>query len=445
MTTRADRQRAYARDRARTTLQHRREQLDRLRDALVAHREPLLAALKADLCKPEVEAYAAEFGPVMHEIAYAKRHLRRWMKDRRVGPGRWIESSPLGAALVIGTWNYPVQLTLMPVVDAIAAGNGITIKPSEVAPATADALATMIRESFDPDAVDVVTGGPEVANELIDTGYDTVFFTGSPRVGALVAERAAKHHSRVTLELGGKSPLIVGPRSDPIYTARRIAWGKFINAGQTCMAPDYLVVPEADVDRLMDELVAAIQAFYGNDPEQSPDYARIASTGHTRRLADLAKRAGLAPRVDEAARYIAPTIARVEPDSPLMEEEIFGPILPVLTYRSMEELRAVTERHTNPLAVYVFSRDRRFVRDVLEAVPSGGAMINDVVLHTVDSRLPFGGRRSSGVGAYHGRFGYEAFSHIRGVARVRQLFRNSPRFPPYRELPERLRRMVFGL
>ncbi len=346
---------------------------------------------------------------------------------------------------MIGTWNYPVQLTLTPVVDALAAGNAVTVKPSEGAPATAEALAAMIRESFDPEVIDVVTGGPETVNELIDEGYDTVFFTGSPRIGALVAERAARHHSRVTLELGGKSPLVVGPGSDLEFTARRIAWGKFINAGQTCMAPDYVLVPEGNTDRLAAAIKTAVREFYGADPKASRDYARIASVRHTRRLRELAMRAGLDPQVDEDERYVEPTIARVDPSSPLMEEEIFGPILPVLPYDSLAELRSITERSPNPLAVYVFSKSRRFVREILQSVPSGGAMINDVVLHTVDPRLPFGGRRSSGIGAYHGRFGFDAFSHQRGVARVPQLFRGSLRFPPYRELPERMRRWIFGL
>lgn len=439
------RQRAFAGSAEHQTVRFRQNQLRRLRAAITDHRLTLIAALQEDLRKPEIEAYASELSLVVREIEHALRHLRRWMRDRRAGGGAVIETSPLGAALVIGTWNYPVQLTLAPVVAAVAAGNGVTVKPSELAPVTAGAIAAMIESRFSPEEIHVEIGGPETTNALVDAGYDKVFFTGSPGVGALVAARAAALHSNVTLELGGKSPAVVGPKSDIAYTARRIAWGKFINAGQTCMAPDYVLVPEPDAEGLISELGLAVCEFYGADVRTSKDYGRIINEKHFSRLTELAKSASVALDSDKEDRYIAPTIVRAQKDSRLMEEEIFGPILPVISYATAEEAIAIAGRHPNPLAVYVFSNDRQFVREMLLGIPSGGAMINDVVLHTTNPRLPFGGRGSSGTGSYHGRFGYEAFSHSRGIARKRQLLRGSLRFPPYRQLPATLRRWLFRL
>jgi aldehyde dehydrogenase (NAD+) len=437
--------RTFARSQRNQSVGFRAGQLEKLRRGLIEHRVPILQALDADLRKPEIEAYASEFSPVIHEIAYAKRHLRQWMRPRRPGRNRRVLPSPHGAALVIGTWNYPVQLTLSPVVAAIAAGNGVTIKPSEFAPETAAAIKDLVDSVFSPEEVTVVPGGPEETASLIDLGYDKVFFTGSPRVGAIVAERAARHHSNVTLELGGKSPAIVGPGSDLAYAAKRIVWGKFINAGQTCMAPDYLLVPEQDADTIEAELAAAIHEFYGDDPAQSPDLARIINDRHFIRIAELAKSADLDVPQDREQKYIAPTVVRSTLDSPLMAEEIFGPILPILTYRTLEDIRGVVARNPNPLAVYVFTRDRSFERRALTELDFGGAMVNDVILHSVDPRIPFGGRGSSGSGSYHGRFGFDAFTHYKGVARKRQGRPKSLRFPPYRPLPEFLRKLLFGL
>lgn len=437
--------RAFARSERNRRASFRIGQLEALRQAIADHREALIGSLAEDLGKPETEAYAADLAPVIHEITFAKRHLRRWMRRRRTGRGAFVLPSPFGAALVIGTWNYPVQLTLSPVVAAIAAGNGVTVKPSEVAPATAAVLRRIIESTFEPEAVSVVLGGPDEAQALIDAGYDKVFFTGSPRVGAMVAERAARHHSDVTLELGGKSPAIVDRTSDLRYAARRIVWGKLINAGQTCMAPDYALVPTELADELIGEMRATIREFLGDDPASSADYARIVNERHFDRITTLTDRAGLAVRTDRAERYVEPTIVRCDGESPLMDEELFAPILPVLSYDTFDELAAIVDRHRNPLAVYVFTKNRAFERRVLSELDFGGGMVNDVIMHVMEPRIPFGGRGSSGTGAYHGRFGFDAFSHMKGVARTRQGRASSFRFPPYRALPPFLRRIFFGV
>jgi aldehyde dehydrogenase (NAD+) len=437
--------RDHARSAANRTAAFRIRQLAALAAALVDRRQRIAQALAADLGKPEVEIYAAEFAPVMSEISHAKRHLGRWMRWQRVGAGRWIIPSPYGAALIIGTWNYPVQLTLSPLVAAIAAGNGVTLKPSEHAPATAEVLRELVEATFAPQAVSVRLGGPDLAASLVESGYDKVFFTGSPRVGALVARAAAARHSSVTLELGGKSPAIIGPDCSLPYAARRIAWGKFLNCGQTCMAPDYLLVPAGMEEEAVAELRAVVRQFYGEEPRRSADLARIVNGSHWDRLAGLLRRAGLPVDGDRDSGSLAPTVVRVDEESPLLQEEIFGPILPVLGYRSFDHLVDIVSRNPDPLALYVFTRDRAFERRTLAEIDCGGAMVNDTIRHTIDPRLPFGGRGASGSGSYHGRFGFDAFSHGKGVARTAQGRPGSMRFPPYRPLPSFVRRLVFGI
>lgn len=421
--------------------------LKALEKALATHRSRLIAALKADLGKPELETDASELALVVREIRYARKRLRRWMKTRRIGMRGRVIPEPFGAALIIGPWNYPVQLVLAPVVSALAAGNGVTVKPSELTPATAAAVKTMLDETFEPAAVRTVLGDAETARSLVDAGYDKILFTGSPRVGALVAEAAAKHHTDVTLELGGKSPAIVAADADPIHAARRIAWGKFINAGQTCIAPDYVVAHEDVADRLIAALADSVETFFGAGPAASPDYARIVNTTHFDRLMRLLD--GAAPihggGSDRESRYIAPTILRAGPGDRVMEGEIFGPILPILTWQSFEDLRRIIDVNRNPLSLYLFTRDRGLRNRTLQELRFGGGTMNDVVLHVSDPALPFGGRGSSGTGRYHGRWGFQTFSHLKGVKIMRAGRPGSVRFPPYKTLPEGMRKLIFGV
>jgi aldehyde dehydrogenase (NAD+) len=418
----------------------RREQLVRLRALLREHGEELLAALRADLGKPAFEAWATDVASVRIEASLALRNLRRWTRPERVGwipfPGRArVVREPLGVVLVIAPWNYPVQLLLSPLVGALAAGNCAVLKPSEVTAHTSALLARLLPSCLDPDAVAVVEGAVPETTALLAERFDHVFYTGNGRVGRVVMEAAAKHLTPVTLELGGKSPCIVHADADLRVAARRIAWGKFLNAGQTCIAPDYVLVDREREAELVAELGAAIRDFYGEDPRSSPDYARIASERHHRRLVGLlaSGEVAIGGSFDAGERYLAPTVLRrVALDSPAMQEEIFGPILPVLAVASLDEAIAIVRRGEKPLALYLFTRDRAVEERVLAETSSGGACVNGTILHVANPALPFGGVGESGMGAYHGRHSFETMSHRRAVLARGTRFDPKLLYPPYR-------------
>jgi aldehyde dehydrogenase (NAD+) len=431
----------------------RREQLHRLK-AMVEEREgDLLDALAADLGKPRLEGWASDVGIVIAEIDYALRHLARWMKPERVWtplaqrPGRaTIYREPVGVALVIAPWNYPVHLLLLPMVGALGAGNCVAGKPSEVTANTSAALARLVPEYLDPDAVAIVEGGVAETQALLTERFDHIFYTGNGRVGRVVMEAAAKHPTPVTLELGGKSPAIVDDDVRVDVAARRIAFGKFLNAGQTCVAPDYVLVSRSRADDLVEGISAAIRDFYGPDPAASSDYARIVNDQHFGRLEGLLASGTpvIGGETRAAERYIAPTVLReVDPDAPVMSEEIFGPILPVLPVAGIDEaIRFVNERD-RPLALYVFSESHAAQDRVLAETTSGGACVNTTVMHVAVPELPFGGVGASGMGAYHGKASFDVFSHRKSV--LAKPTRPDPRiaYPPYTKLKERLVRRFF--
>lgn len=419
----------------------RRERLRALQAALTAHERRLLDALRADLGKCDVEGFGTELGIVRGELRHTLAHLRAWMRPTRAPVPLLLQPAkarvlptPIGTNLIIAPWNYPVNLALAPVIAALAAGNVAVLKPSELAPATADALKDLINGSFDRAYFHCVTGGPEVASALVDLPFDHVFFTGSTRIGRVVAQAAAARLARVTLELGGKSPAIVMPSADLATAARRIAWGKTTNAGQTCVAPDYLVVHEQVKAQVVDGIRAAWRQFYGDEPRRSPDYGRIINAHHTRRLAGLIERRHVihGGEVDVEERYIAPTLLDgVGPDDAVMQEEIFGPILPILTVRSLAEALEAVRRHPNPLALYLFTRDSGDERSVMEGVPFGGGCINTTMMHLGVPELPFGGVGASGLGAYHGKAGFDAFTHYKSVLDAATWADPALRYPPY--------------
>ena len=421
----------------------RRDQLERLSTALEQQEARLLAALQADLGKSPFQGYASELGLLQAEIRHAQRNLGRWAAPSRrrtpwfVAPARgWVQPEPIGVALILGAWNYPVSLLLTPLVSALAAGNCVVLKPSELAPRTADAVAALVRETFAEAFVSIATGGAEVAEVLLRERFDTIFFTGSTRVGRLVMAAAAQHLTPVTLELGGKCPAIVCADAAVELAARRIAWGKWLNAGQTCVAPDFVLVEQGRRDALVAALRKSVREFYGEDARQSADYGRIINARHFERLVSYLRDGkvvhGGAHRAEDL--FFAPTIlADVSPDAPVMQEEIFGPILPVLAFDGLEAALAMLRPRPTPLALYVFTRDRATERRVLAELRSGGACVNDVVAHMIGLRLPFGGLGDSGMGAYHGRTGFQAFSHQRAVLR-----RATWLDLPYRYPPERL-------
>jgi len=434
------RQRACFQSGATRPLAFRRAQLETLRGALERNESALLAALDADLRKSPPQACASEFGLVQAEIRHALRHLRAWMSPRRrrtpwfVAPARgWVQPEPFGVALILGPWNYPVQLLLTPLVSAIAAGNCALLKPSELAPRTAETIATLVRENFAEEFISVVTGGAEVAEALLRERFDKIFFTGSSRVGRAVMAAAAKHLTPVTLELGGKCPAMVCADAPLELAARRIAWGKFMNAGQTCVAPDHVLVERGVRDVFVAALQKALGDFYGTDPSRSADYGRIVNARHFERLTGYLRDGKVVHGGQQDARdlFLAPTILTdVPPDAPVMQEEIFGPILPVLEFASLDTALARLREQPAPLALYVFTRDRTTQARVLAETRSGGVCVNDVVSHMIGTGLPFGGLGESGMGTYHGRAGFDAFSHQRAVLRRATWIDTPFRYPP---------------
>lgn len=434
------RQRTFFQTGATRSAEFRRAQLERLVVALDRHEASLLSALQADLGKSPAQAYASEFGLVQMELRHALRHLRRWTAPQRrrtpwfVAPARgWVQPEPFGVALILGPWNYPVQLVLTPLVSAIAAGNCVVLKPSELAPRTAKAIAELMRDCFDEQLVTVVNGDGNTAEALLRERFDKIFFTGSTRVGRLVLAAAAKHLAPATLELGGKCPAIVCADAPVELAARRIAWGKFMNAGQTCVAPDFVLVAGAVREAFVVALKEALLGFYGDDPARCEDYGRIVNQAHFERLVNYLRdgKALHGGRHEAKDLFIAPTIlTEVSPNAAVMQDEIFGPILPVLEFDKLDGALSLLREKPTPLALYVFTGDRATEARVLAEVRSGGACVNDVVSHMIGAGLPFGGLGASGMGAYHGRAGFDTFSHRRAVLR-RATWLDTPfRYPP---------------
>lgn len=422
----------------------RLEQLGRLEALLHRHEEAIRAALAADLGKPPVEAHF-ELVAVLQELRYTRRHLRRWMAPVRVPmdlplrPGRaWVQPEPLGCVLIIGPWNYPAQLCLHPLVSALAAGNTVVLKPSEHAPRSAALLEEAVAAHFPPEVVQVVNGDGATAAGLLEQRFDHILFTGGERVGRLVMAAAARHLTPVTLELGGKSPAIVLADADPAVTARRLAWGKSLNGGQTCIAPDHVLVEAPMREALVEGIAREWTRFHGPDPLSSPDLSHMVNEAQYRRLADLlegARRRGQilhGGQCDPERRRIAPTLLAVEdPADPLMEEELFGPLLPVLQVENLEQALAQVRSRPKPLALYLFSRSTTARDQVLAGTSSGSVCFNDVVMQAGVTALPFGGVGSSGLGRYHGRAGFDTFSHSRSVL-SRPFWLDLPvRYPPY--------------
>jgi len=417
----------------------RLEQLRRL-EKVVRAEEKILNALAADLGKPPMEAYYEILG-VRQELKVFQRKLRRWMKPEPVAvpyslqPARAeVVAEPLGCVLIIGPWNYPLLLLLSPLVAALGAGNTAVLKPSEHAPQTGELLAQLLGQHMDRQVVSVVSGGPKTAQALVAQGFDHVFFTGGTRIGRLVMEQAAQTLTPVTLELGGKNPCIVAEDAKVAMAARRIAWGRFLNAGQTCIAPDYVLIPPALRHIFIETLVQTLKDFYGEQPQASPDLARIVNDAQFQRLAALLKDRPVlcGGEVNPQERYIAPTVVAVETwDDPLMAEELFGPILPILPLTSLDEAIKSINSRPKPLALYLFSGRKEWQDRLLHQTSSGTVCFNDVILQAGLPELPFGGVGESGMGTYHGRAGFARFSHERSVLRRPQALDLPWRYPPY--------------
>ena len=441
-------------------IEFRISKLKRLKKAIKIYEQKVLEALRKDLGKPEQESFFSEVGGIYASIDLFVKNLAKWTKAKSVNTPivqygeSYIEYEPYGSVLIIVPFNYPFQLAMEPLIGAIALGNTAVVKPSELAPETEKVISDIIRDAFDESYVASVCGGVDIITKLLSQRFDYIFFTGSVRVGKIVMEAASKNLTPVTLELGGKSPVFVDENFDVRLAAKRIAWGKFLNNGQTCIAPDYVLVHESRKLALIEELKAVIHEHYGENIKENPDYGRIINEKQTERLAkilesdkDLVVFGG---DFDIEQRYIAPTLldlgklgdASVN-ESAAMADEIFGPILPIVSYESLDEAVDKVRYGEKPLAMYIFSKNKEYTESVKSRISSGNITINDTVKHVSIDSLPFGGVGHSGMGSYHGKYSIETFSHRRGVYRNKARFNIKQIAPPYNEKAFEFLRKLF--
>lgn len=433
----------------------RAKQLKKLKAVIKHNEDAILAALHADMHKPTFEAFTSEVGVLYEEINFILKYLKYWMSPKPAPTPlvHFLSSSkiitePLGVVLIIAPWNYPFQLLMAPLIGAIAAGNCAVVKPSEQTPHTALIIEKIITENFSEDYVRVVQGiGAEVIPPMIENfRFDHIFFTGSVPVGKKIAAQAVKELVPVTLELGGKSPAIVDPTAPVHATAKRLAWGKFFNAGQTCISPDYLLVHEDIKEALVGQMVQYIKEFYGDDPSQSQHYTHIVNQQRFQALAEYLKQGEIITGgvTDENNLYIAPTlIENVSWDSPIMQEEIFGPILPILTYKNTDDIFEVISRQPFPLSLYLFTSDKKFEKRILEKVAFGGGAVNTTLVHFANPHLPFGGIGYSGIGRYHGKASFDTFSHQKSIIKTSFILAHPLRYAPYKAWQLKIARWFF--
>lgn len=422
----------------------RKEQLKKLSKAIKSYESDILEALYTDLGKNKVEAYATEIGITLKSIKNARKELKNWTKTKNVDtplylfPTKsYIKKEPYGTVLIIAPFNYPFQLVFEPLIGAIAAGNTAIIKPSELTPNVARVIKRLINETFDANYIEVIEGGIEETQTLIHLPFDYVFFTGSENVGKIVYQAASENLVPVTLEMGGKSPVIVDETANIKVASERICFGKFTNAGQTCVAPDYILVHESVKDDLITALSKTLREFYGQNIQQSPDYGRIVNLKHYHRLTSLLNSAQMnivfGGHSDEDERYIEPTLLdHVTSDSSIMQEEIFGPILPILTYQSLDEAIAFIHQRPKPLSLYLFSEDENATQRVINELSFGGGAINDTLMHLANPKLPFGGVGASGMGRYHGKYSFDTFTHEKSYIFKSTRLESGVHLPPYK-------------
>lgn len=453
LTTVLKRQRRFFESGKTRELAFRKRALSMLRDAIKDYEPGILEALKKDLNKSSLEAYMSEVGMVLSELEYLLRNLERFARAKRVPTPlaqfpavSYVQPEPYGLTLIMAPWNYPFMLCMDPLIDAVAAGNCVVLKPSAYAPAVSGILREMLSSIFPDKYICVVEGGRRENEELLNHKFDYIFFTGSAQVGRLVLEKAARHITPVTLELGGKSPCIVDKTADLKAAAKRIAFGKLLNGGQTCVAPDYVLVQEEVKERLVKLLCKEMTRMVGGDSLTNPDYPKIINEKHFKRLLELLKGeeylvcgADKEKTADPASLKIAPVIlADASYRSPAMQEEIFGPILPILTFSSPKELPERVRRFHRPLALYLFSRDKRTIKLVTEGISYGGGCINDTIIHLATPYMGFGGVGGSGMGSYHGKAGFDTFSHKKSIVRKSCLLDLPLRYHPYTKRKERI-------
>lgn len=429
----------------------RQKALDTLKTAILRHEKELSEALKKDLGKSETESYMCEIGLTLSELSWMRRHLKGLIREKSVptplaqfAARSFRSPSPYGTVLIMSPWNYPVLLTLEPLIDALAAGNTAIIKPSAYAPSVSAVLSSLIRDCFPAEYVAVVTGGRAENQALLNQRFDKIFFTGGQTVGRQVLRCAAKHLTPVTLELGGKSPCIVEKSAKINLAAKRIVFGKFLNCGQTCVAPDYILCDESIRDELLTAIQKEILRQFGQEPLSHPDYGKIINEKHFHRILGLIDPDKLVcgGNYDESALRIAPTVMKnVTLKDAVMGEEIFGPLLPVLTYQSLDEAITLIKSQSHPLALYIFTESRSVQKKILSSCHFGGGCINDTIIHLATSAMPFGGVGGSGMGGYHGRAGFEEFSHTRSIVDKKTWMDLPIRYQPYSSMKMKLLKM----
>ena len=443
-----EKQRAYFAEGKTLPVQERIRALERLGQALKSSEAELCRALRADLGKSRTESYMCEIGLTLSELGYVKKHLRSWSKDRRVRTPlsqfharSFTVQEPYGVVLVMSPWNYPVLLTLEPLIGALAAGNCCVVKPSAYSPETSSVMATILRSVFPEEYVAVVEGGRQENQGLLAQKFDYIFFTGGVNVGKLVMEKASAHLTPVTLELGGKSPCIIDETANLKLAARRLAFGKFLNCGQTCVAPDYVLVHEKVKERFLGYVKEEIVRMYGARPLENPDYGKIVNRKHFDRLLGLMNPEKLVfgGESREESLQIAPAVLDgVTPEDAVMQEEIFGPLLPILTVRSMEEALSFVNDRPKPLAFYIFTQDKKVEQMFLRRASFGGGCVNDTIIHLATSAMGFGGVGNSGMGSYHGKKSFDTFSHEKSIVKKYNWIDLPMRYQPYTEQKEKM-------
>ena len=436
----------------RTDINYRKQCLTKLLHAIEENENEIAKALYKDFKKSEFEAYLTETFIVISELKHIIKNINKWAKPKMVLPSilnfpslDYVYKEPYGKVLIISPWNYPFQLAVSPAIAAIAAGNSVTIKPSELTPNTSALIAKIFSNLFEKSHVEVIQGGIETSQDLLSKRWDYIFFTGSVNVGKIVAKAAANNLTPVTLELGGKNPCIIDKNCDLDIAAKRLVWGKFVNAGQTCIAPDYLIVEKSIKENLTQKLINEIEISYSINQQQSADYPRIINKKNWERLINFTKEQNLVygGKHDENKLFLSPTLID-EPslESPVMQEEIFGPILPILTYEHKNDIEQIVQKFEKPLALYVFSNDKKFSEELINKFSFGGGCVNDTLIHFANNRLPFGGVGFSGIGAYHGKLSFDIFSHQKAIVKKATWLDIKLRYAPYKNKIETIKKFV---
>lgn len=436
-------------------INYRKKALIKLRDTVDKYEEKILYALKLDLGKSEFEGYETELGIVKSELKNTIKNLEKWSKPKKVRASimnpfsdNRIYNQPYGVCLILSPWNYPFQLALMPLIGSIAAGNTSILKLSEISSFTSGIVREIIEEIFDEEYIAVFSGEADEAINLIESDIDFIFYTGNPKIGASVAESAGRRLIPCVLELGGKSPCIIDRKADLDNAAKKIVWGKFMNAGQTCVAPDYIIADRLVFLELRDKLIHYIKEFYGENPIESDDYPKIINKKNFDRILNLieGKRLIFGGKYDEESLKIEPTILEVSSmDEKIMQEEIFGPIIPIIVYKSKSEIFEIIYKNKNPLALYLFTDDSSFEKEIIEKVSFGGGCVNDTIIHCTSEGLPFGGIGMSGLGNYHGKASFDAFSHKKSVVKSKKFADISMKYPPFNKKKLNLIKKVFNI